>query len=260
MYEGIQPRFLSVPCLIWEKQAPHTGLGRLVSPFPRTTPVNRSYSESKGDMYMWYWNETGGKTNRAAGPVTDVLNIISFDKELAEKPASPEAHFQHPSQSLAESGMAVLRSDWSRNGAYMMILGEHAACGMGTSHCEGDATSFNLFAKGEYLVLEGSEGRYADGRYYLEDSGAYGHVDDAQAWLKPWGAGHSHEHVIESPVGHNLIQIDNLTGFRTRNVPGHLQTIRHGIDEAYIENFLASRSLTSTLMSRQARKERTSSS
>ncbi|UCH88802.1 MAG: fibronectin type III domain-containing protein [Thermoplasmata archaeon] len=198
------------------------------------------FNESK-ELYMWYSNETDLVSY---SEIQCIIQILSYNRNIIA--ISPETYFERPSQSLSDVGLAVLRSDWSEDATYMMVLGEHNNNGLNTSHSEGDATSFNLYAKGEYLILEGGDGRFADGRIVLE-GGDYGWHDDNESWIKPWGNLSvdkcDHEWIVESPVGHNLILVDNNTRFGCKNVPGHLQSYRYGIDKAYIENFLATDSM-----------------
>lgn len=197
------------------------------------------YRKSNGNVYMWY-------IKRAGGPGTGVLSILTFDQKLYDSAAAPDTYWDSPTHFLPNAGAAILRSDWSRDGMYMFLLGQHrTSSGLATAHSEGDATHFNLFAKGEYLAVNTGDGRFSDGRVTLEE-GDYGDVDDAGAWLYPWRRDRRHNFVLHGPVGCNMIRIDDLdssggrpnvhSGEQWRNVPGETPEYRHVLDKAYIEN------------------------
>lgn len=230
------------------------------APFANIVHAARLYKESNGDVYMWYGKDVGVGFGGLAG-------ILTFDQELYDKAAPPDSYWDSPTHFLPKAGVAVLRSGWSRDANYLMLVGRHRTSdGLMSAHNEGDATDINLFAKGEYLIVNTDDGRFSDGRIYLT-GGDYADVDDIGAWRYPWGEPwgmrpgaveareerkellrerrkkdgkerytHEHNFMLHGPVGCNMIRIDDLDYFRQYNVPGKLQSRRRTIDRGYIEN------------------------
>lgn len=236
-----QPHFQAVPDFWIKTMAPdrtypfyaHSCREPIGTDRFKLTAASKLYNKSRGNVYTWYWKDIG-EPEFFAGKA--LLSILTFDQELYDKAAAPDTCFDSPTQFLPGAGMAVLRSDWSRDATYLMILGEHRpTSGLYTSHNEGDATAFNLFAKGEYLAVSTGDGRLVSMGMRLE-GGDYADVDGQLAWGPPWTNGWAHMFMLIGSVGKNMIRIDDLDGFTWNNVPGEIQEFRHVLDKAYIEN------------------------
>ena len=201
----------------------------------KLAPAARIFKESNGHVYMWYWKDLGEPEMYGANALH---SILTFDPELYEKAAPPDSCWGSPTQLLPKAGLAILRSDWSRDASYLMLRGSHrTATGLSSAHTEGDATDFNLYAKGEYLVVNTGDGRFSFACRL--EGGDYADADDKGAWECPWDSwegGRSHNLMLHGPTGCNLIQVDNLTGMRHDNVPNVCKSFRVRLDKGYIEN------------------------
>jgi len=98
-------------------------------------------------VYRWDW-ETASEPFLNGFAIVDVL--ATFDDAI---PATPPSW--SPTQLMASSGDAVFRSDWSPQAVYLVGRAEHGkARANAHGHGHPDATSFGLYAFGEYLALD----------------------------------------------------------------------------------------------------------
>ncbi len=99
---------------------------------------------------IWRW---AGMVN-GVDDVNSILReeaLIFFDDTIIpEAPAGKAATF------LPVSGQAIFRNDWSEDGIYLLLLGEHGPPRIrGGGHEHPDPTSFILAAGGEILAVDG---------------------------------------------------------------------------------------------------------
>ena len=134
-------------------------------------PTHYLTSVSQGGeagRFAWDWQSAGS-------PVFDPVRAICWydDTITATPPVGP------PSVVRPEAGTAVLRSAWSDDALYLLLLGEHGAARVnGFGHEHPDNTSFILEAFGEQLAIDG------------------GYIDFA------------HHALVNRPYNHNLVLVD----------------------------------------------------
>lgn len=105
------------------------------------------------EFYNWY-------AQRAGHDVPDELAveyIVYYDDSI--EPGEPDFG---PSLIMPDSGQAVLRSDWSEDATYMLLMGEHGAARHGLLHEHPDATSFIIYAHKDLLAIDSGYIRWAD--------------------------------------------------------------------------------------------------
>jgi len=128
-----------------------------------------------GETYMLAWDRSRnlGYVSSYTYPLTQF--IIYYDSSIGM--SEPE---WQPTQFLAEGGVAVFRSDWSKDATYMLVLAEHAP--NISTHEQPDQSSFIMYARNTYMVIYPGDGRH------------YENVE-----LQNW---------IRSAKAHNLILVD----------------------------------------------------
>ncbi len=101
-----------------------------------------------GGTFRWDWeNNDSGLYVRQ---FSEMDAIALFDDRI--EPTKPT---RQPTVFMPSGGDAVFRSDWSSDGTYLLLRGEHGtARSSGVSHEHPDETSFVLYAAGEMLALD----------------------------------------------------------------------------------------------------------
>lgn len=101
-----------------------------------------------GGEFRWDWenNERGLYVRQ----FSEMDAIALFDDRVESVEPT-----RQPTVFMPSGGDAVFRSDWSANGTYLLLRGEHGiARRSGVSHEHPDETSFILYAAGEMLALD----------------------------------------------------------------------------------------------------------
>ena len=104
--------------------------------------------DEDGGVHRWDWeNNSRGLYVRT---YSEMDAIALFDDSVA-----PEEPTRGPTIFMPEAGDAVFRSDWSADGTYMLLRGEHGLTrDKGLGHEHPDETSFIIYAGGEMLALD----------------------------------------------------------------------------------------------------------
>jgi len=104
--------------------------------------------DADGGAHRWDWeNDENGLYVRT---FSEMDAIALYDDGVAAH--EPE---RGPTIFMAGSGDAVFRSDWSADGVYMLLRGEHGrAREQGLAHEHPDETSFIIHAYGEMLAVD----------------------------------------------------------------------------------------------------------
>ncbi len=107
-----------------------------------------SAAYESGGINRWDWeNNTRGLYVREFSEM-DAIALYD-DSVVAQEPD------HGPTVFMPEAGDAVFRSDWSPEGTYMLLRGEHGrAREQGLGHEHADETSFIIYAGGEMLALD----------------------------------------------------------------------------------------------------------
>ncbi len=102
------------------------------------------------DLYRWAYLKSGG-THAGINPVDAICNYD--DSPTPREPESPSSRF------LPEAGNMIFRSGWGKDAVYGLFLGEHGQARIkGGGHEHNDVGSFQIFAHGEWLYLDGGYG------------------------------------------------------------------------------------------------------
>ena len=103
---------------------------------------------------------------------------------------APTAPSRAPSRLLADSGYAVMRSDWSAQANHAIVDVGALGCSVSAAHGHADLLSLQLSVHGTPLIVDPGTGRYvADGwRDWFRSSGAHSTVTvDSRSQAQPRG-------------------------------------------------------------------------
>jgi len=106
--------------------------------------------------YTWNY-----RSSPACSENTSTLALI----ELALLPymPSPAPPAEDPNVFMPEAGHTILRTSWSPDTLYALLIGEHGKARLdGLGHEQADATSFILYGHHELLALDSGYGSYSD--------------------------------------------------------------------------------------------------
>ena len=171
-------------------------------------------------VYAWDWIDTT-VPYYSTGSVDLAADLIcTYDDTVSATPPS-----WPPTQFLAEAGNAVLRSDWTPDAIYLLLVGEHGLSRIsGFGHEHPDPTSFILYAKGRLLALDSG---YINWEHHDLVNKARNHslilVDGKgpplhQVLGQPYGAGSPAfiEDGVDTPFLDHAAVRTNYAGIRTR--------------------------------------------
>lgn len=104
------------------------------------------------ELYRWAYLKSGG-THAKINLVDAICNYD--DSPVPREPDSPSSRF------LPDAGNMIFRSGWDNGAVYGLFLGEHGQARIkGGGHEHNDVGSFQIFAHGEWLYLDGGYGRW----------------------------------------------------------------------------------------------------
>ena len=104
--------------------------------------------DDDGPVHLWDWqnNETGLYVRE----FSELDAIALYDDRI-----EPQEPTLGPTIFMPEAGDAVFRNDWSEDGIYMLLRGEHGLTrNRGLAHEHADETSFIIYAFGEMLAVD----------------------------------------------------------------------------------------------------------
>ena len=104
--------------------------------------------DDDGPVHLWDWqnNETGLYVRE----FSELDAIALYDDRI-----EPQEPTRGPTIFMPEAGDAVFRNDWSSDGIYMLLRGEHGLVrNRGLAHEHADETSFIIYAFGEMLAVD----------------------------------------------------------------------------------------------------------
>jgi hypothetical protein len=105
-------------------------------------------------LYKWAYMQADGTP---AG-INNVDAICNYDD--SPEPKRPD---DPPSRFLPEGGNMVFRSGWDKDAVYGLFLGEYGQARVnGGGHEHPDVTSFQIFAHGEWFLMDGGYGGWED--------------------------------------------------------------------------------------------------
>ena len=109
--------------------------------------------EADGGVHRWDWEnnfDAAGNQRLYVRGSSEMDAIALYDDGIAAVEPT-----RGPTIFMPEAGDAVFRSDWSTDGTYLLLRGEHGrARAQGLGHEHPDETSFVLYAHGEMLALD----------------------------------------------------------------------------------------------------------
>lgn len=131
---------------------------------------------------MWLWDRTGRTCWTPA-----LLSMALYDKAADDAKEPPKY-----TSRILDNG-AVFRTGWTADDTYFLLNAENYP--VYSYHENPDQTSFVLYAKGQYLLIDPGDGRNYD---YSYPNG----TPDAGTRLK-------HHWIRLNPTAHNLVLVDN---------------------------------------------------
>ncbi len=101
--------------------------------------------------FLWHWQHPALGLSSSAG-----LDLAVDTFALLPPDMTPEAPSWPPDQFLYEAGNCVLRTDYTEDATYLLLLGEHGKARIhGTGHEHPDAYHFLFYTGGEQWLLDG---------------------------------------------------------------------------------------------------------
>ncbi len=114
---------------------------------PNGAALLTSFADDAGDL-RWDWEDNRDEPMRTSHALdTKIRHLVWFDDAVAAR----EPDFI--SRALPVAGEAVFRSSWDRDAVWGMLMAEHGSARK-TLHDHVDATSFQVAAYGEYLLMD----------------------------------------------------------------------------------------------------------